>query len=98
MLTGLLTAVQSHAMLRKVLDPVFLLKCLALFLAYYVCAEAAYSFYAPPAVFPLSAGIALAGLVVWGLEFAPVIFIAAFASLFMHGASPVIATAVAAGN
>jgi signal transduction histidine kinase len=83
---------------QRVLNPRFVLKSLTLFLAYFLASEIGFTLFAPPAVFPLAAGVALAGLVLGGLELAPIIFLAAVAESFFHSGSLVIGLALAVGN
>jgi signal transduction histidine kinase len=54
--------------------------------------------YEPPAVFPLSAGVGLAALVLGGFELAPALFLAALSSYLVHGPSFLIGFSIAIGN
>ncbi|MBI5644740.1 MASE1 domain-containing protein [Candidatus Kaiserbacteria bacterium] len=71
---------------------------LLLALAYAAAAELSYFFYAPPAIFPVSAGIALAGVVLGGYRLAPAIFLPGLAVYLIHSTHPAIAISLAMGN
>jgi len=79
-------------------DPMWLIKSLLIFLGYFVAAELAFSWYTPPAIFPISSGIALAGVVLGGFWMAPAIFIAGITVYFLHDAPLLLGFAVAFSN
>ena len=70
----------------------------ALFLGYFLSAELAYVLYESPAVFPLHSGVALAGLVLIGIQFWPAVFFAALASYFYHDLTPFLSLMYTLGN
>src|SRR3989338_3717412 len=60
--------------------------------------EVSLSFYSLPAVFPFHSGIALAGLVLAGIEFWPAIFFATLISYWWHDAPMILALTYSLGN
>ncbi|HUO56425.1 MAG TPA: ATP-binding protein [Candidatus Paceibacterota bacterium] len=62
-------------------------RCVAIFFSYVIIAELGYLLFTPPAVVSPAAGVAMALLFVFGIEYAPVIFVAALVSYLLRGAS-----------
>ncbi len=89
---------QGAATFVNTMNPRWFLKCLALFVAFFVANELAYAFSAPLAIFPLAAAVALTGLIFGGLEIAPAIFLAALTSYLMHNGALLPSTLIALGN
>jgi signal transduction histidine kinase/CheY-like chemotaxis protein len=74
------------------------LKAGAIFLGVLVASEVSISFYALPSIFPFHSGVALAALILAGIEFWPAIFFATILSYWWHDAPAVLALTYALGN
>lgn len=70
----------------------------AIFLGYLIGAELSYSLYESPAVFPVHSGVALAGIVLAGIQFWPAIFFAALISYWWHDLALFLALFYSLGN
>lgn len=84
--------------LKRDYDSDVMLRGAILFIGILVGSELSFALSSNPAVFPLHAGIALAGLVLLGARFWPSIFFAILASHFLHDSPAFIALIYALGN